>query len=175
MPEIQSHTLDTIAQRIFELRGQRVMLDEDLATLYGVETKNLNKAVKRNPDRFPEDFMFQLSVDEWSNLKFQTGTSNLRSQIGTSSWGGRRYTPYAFTEQGVAMLSSVLNSEQSVQVNVAIMRAFVQLRGMLASHAELSRKLSALEQKYDERFKIVFEAIRELMEPSKKEQRKIGF
>ena len=170
MPDIQqTFTLDTIARHIYEIRGQRVMLSEDLAALYGVENRALIQAVKRNSERFPEDFMFQLSREE---------SDSLRSQIVILKPGRgqhRKYLPYAFTEQGVAMLSSVLHSERAAQVNVAIMRAFVQLRGMLASHAELSRKLSALERKYDAQFKVVFEAIRELMEPPKKERRKIGF
>jgi hypothetical protein len=170
MPDIQqTFTLDTIARHIYEIRGQRVMLDADLAEMYGVPTFRLNEAVKRNFARFPEDFMFQVTAEEWESLRSQFAI------LKTGRGQHRKYLPCAFTEQGVAMLSSVLNSERAVQVNVAIMRAFVQLRGMLASHAELSRKLSALEQKYDAQFKVVFEAIRELMEPPKKERRKIGF
>lgn len=143
------------------------MLDRDLAAMYGVETKVLVQAVKRNIDRFPRDFMFQLNGDEFKNL---------RSQIMTSSWGGRRTAPYAFTEQGVAMLSSVLRSKRAVQVNIEIMRAFVRLRRMLESHAELARKLVALERKYDKQFKIVFDAIREIMAPeSPPKRRQIGF
>ena len=164
-----AYTLDAIVQRIFTLRGQRVMLDSDLAALYGVPLKALNQAVKRNADRFPEDFMFQLTPEE---------ANSLRSQIVTLNAGRgqhRKYLPYAFTEQGVAMLSSVLNSEQAIHVNVAIMRAFVQLRGVLASHAELARQLAELEQKYDEQFKVVFDAIRALMEPPDNSQKKIGF
>ena len=133
------------------LRGHKVMLDFDLAGLYGVETKVLNKAVRRNLARFPDDFMFELSEREFADLRFQTGTSR---------WGGRRYPPYAFTEQGVAMLSSVLRSERAVNVNIVIMRAFVRLRTMLSSHEDLARKLAALEKKYDARFKAVFDAIR---------------
>jgi hypothetical protein len=152
------------------------MLDEDLAALYEVETKALNRAVKRNLDRFPEDFMFQLSADEFANLRFQSGTSSLRSQIDTLRWGGRRYPPYAFTEQGVSMLSSVLRSARAIHVNVEIMRAFVRLRQMLASNAELSRRLSTLEKKYDLQFKAVFDAIRELMTPLEpRKKRPIGF
>jgi hypothetical protein len=139
---------ERIEKAILLIRGHKVMLAHDLAALYGVETFNLNKAVKRNLGRFPPDFMFQLTVQEFNNLKFQ---------IGRSSWGGRRTPPYAFTEQGVAMLSSVLRSSRAVQVNVEIMRTFVRLRQLLASHAELARKLSALEKKYDEQFKVVFE------------------
>jgi len=170
MPDIQpAFTLDTIARRIYEIRGQRIMLDADLAEMYGVAAKVLNQAVKRNAERFPEDFMFRLTSEEADSLRSQIVT--LKSGRGQH----RKYLPCAFTEQGVAMLSSVLRSSRAVMVNVAIMRAFVQLRGMLASHAELSRTLTALEQKYDAQFKVVFEAIRALMEPPKKERRKIGF
>jgi len=139
-----------IEHRIYLLRNHKVMLDRDLAHLYGVDTRILNQAVKRNRERFPEDFMFQLSSKE---------TRNLRSQIVTSRWGGRRYLPYAFTEQGVAMLSSVLKSKRAIQVNIAIMRTFVRLRQILATHKELARKLEELEQKYDAQFKEVFEVI----------------
>jgi len=159
--------VERIAQSILFIRDQRVMLDADLAILYGVETKVFVQAVKRNMDRFPADFMFQLTKPEFDDL---------RSQFVTSSWGGRRYPPYAFTEQGVAMLSSVLRSERAIRVNIEIMRAFVELRRMPASHADLARKLSVLEKKYDEQFKMVFDAIRELMtlpDPGKK--RRIGF
>ncbi len=147
---------ERIERRILLFRGQKVMLDQDLAELYGVTTGNLNKAVGRNAGRFPDDFMFQLTPGELANLRFQSGRA---------SWGGRRTPPYAFTEQGVAMLSSVLHSERAIQVNVAIMRAFVRLRELLSSHADLRRKLEALEQKYDAQFRVVFDAIRELMEP----------
>ncbi len=143
------------------------MLDTDLAALYGVTTGNLNKAVTRNIGRFPDDFAFRLSKDEFASLIFQ---------FGTSSWGGTRKPPRAFTEQGVAMLSSVLHSERAVQVNVQIMRTFVKLRGILATHGELARKLSALERKYDQQFKVVFDAIRELMTPAAPgRRRRIGF
>ena len=125
------------------------MLDTDLARLYGVSAKRLNEAVRRNRDRFPDDFIFQLSREEFGDLTRQIEGSNLRSQFATSSWGGRRYRPYAFTEQGVAMLSSVLRSKRAIRVNVEIMRAFVRLRRMLASNEELARKLAALEKKYD--------------------------
>lgn len=144
------------------------MLDATLAELYGVETKMLNRAVKRNQDRFPEDFMFQLTPEEAQTLRFHFGTS-------TPSRGGRRYSPYAFTEQGVAMLSSVLRSKRAVQVNVEIMRTFVRLRRMLASHVQLARKLDALEKKYDAQFKVVFDVIRQLMEPPRPKRRGIGF
>jgi len=159
--------VDRIEKAILLIRGQKIMLDADLAELYGVETKVLVQAVKRNLERFPEDFMFQLSQEEFTIL---------RSQIVTSSgWGGRRYRPYAFTEQGVAMLSSVLRSRRAIQVNIEIMRAFIRLRQMLASHVELARKLDALEKKYDAQFKQVFEAIRQLMAPPEPKRRPIGF
>ena len=158
---------EAIAGRIVTLRAERVLLDADLAELYGVETKTLNRAVKRNRDRFPDDFMFQLTGEEVGNLRYQNGTS---------SWGGRRYLPQAFTEQGVAMLSSILRSKRAVLVNVEIMRAFVQLRRILATHADLARKLAALERKYDSQFKSIFDAIRELMAPPpSKLRRRIGF
>lgn len=168
--------LERIESRILLVRGQKVILDADLAALYEVETKALNRAVRRNRDRFPDDFMFQLTAEELADLRRQSGTSNSKSQNGTSRWGGRRYLPYAFTEQGVAMLSSVLHSKRAVQVNIEIMRTFVRLRQMLASHADLARKLAALEQKYDAQFKVVFDAIRELMTPPEpKKKRAIGF
>ncbi len=145
------------------------MLDADLAALYGVETKALNRAVMRNLDRFPSDFAFQLTEEEAAILRYQSGTSS-------PSHGGRRYLPYAFTEQGVAMLSSVLHSPRAVAVNVEIMRAFVRLRVLLATHADLARKLEVLEQKYDGQFRVVFDAIRLLMAPGVATERKrIGF
>src|ERR1700733_10187575 len=131
--------VERIASRIYLIRGEKVMLDSDLADLYGVETKNLNKAVKRNPRRFPEDFMFQLSVEEFEALRFQIGTSNGR--------GGRRTLPYVFTEQGVAMLSSVLHSDRAAEVNVLIIRTFVAFRQMLATSEELARKVQQLDRK----------------------------
>jgi len=158
---------DRIEKAILLIRKQKVMLDADLADLYGVQTKFLVRAVKRNIDRFPADFMFQLSKEEFDDLRFHFGTS--------SDWGGRRYPPYAFTEQGVAMLSSVLRSQRAVQVNIEIMRAFIRLRQMLASNAELARKLDELEKKYDAQFKEVFEAIRQLMTPPEPKRRAIGF
>ena len=158
---------ERIMQLIRLIRGQKVILDADLARLYEVETRVLVQAVKRNIRRFPEDFMFQLSKEEFGNL---------RSQSVTSSWGGRRYPPYAFTEQGVAMLSSVLHSDRAITVNIAIMRAFVQLREIISSNAKMARRLEQLEQKYDTQFKVVFEAIRELMKPMETgEKRPIGF
>jgi hypothetical protein len=160
-------SVEQIEAKMFLIRGQKVMLSMHLAELYEVEPRLLVQAVKRNIERFPEDFMFQLSPEEFANLK---------SQIGISSWGGVRTAPYAFTEQGVSMLSSVLRSARAIQVNIEIMRAFVRLRQMLASNAELSRKLSALEKKYDIQFKAVFDAIRELMTPLEpKKKRSIGF
>src|SRR5437899_1213075 len=160
--------IERIASRIYLIRGEKVMLDSDLADLYGVETGALVRAVKRNGNRFPEDFSFQLSDLEFETLRCQTGTSN-------EGRGGRRYSPYAFTEQGVAMLSSVLRSPRAVQVNIAIMRAFVWLRGLLASSEALARKLDALERKYDAQFKVVFDAIRQLMSPPAAGRRTIGF
>jgi hypothetical protein len=158
---------ERIESRIFMLRGHKVMLSPDLADLYEVEPRALVQAVKRNSERFPADFMFQLNAREFEHLK---------SQFVISSWGGlRRAAPYAFTEQGVAMLSSVLRSKRAVLVNVEIMRAFVRLWQMLAAHADLARKLAALERRYDAQFKVVFEAIRELMTPPTGTKRPIGF
>jgi hypothetical protein len=156
-----------VVSTIREIRGHKVLLDLDLARLYGVETKALNQAVKRNLQRFPPDFMFPLSAGEFSDL---------RSQLVTSSWGGLRRPPHAFTEQGVAMLSSVLRSERAIRVNVEIMRAFVRLRAMMIEHEDLSRRLDVMEAKYDHRFRVVFEAIRELITPPQKGRgRVIGF
>ncbi len=168
-----------IESKIFIIRGQKVLLDEDLAALYEVKTKVLNQAVKRNIARFPGDFMFQLSAEEFAHLKSSDVLPDLKSQTVTLKSGRgrhRKYMPYAFTEQGVAMLSSVLRSERAIQVNLEIMRAFVRLRQMLASNTELSRKIIALETKYDIKFKAVFEAIRELMTPlNQTKKRPIGF
>jgi hypothetical protein len=159
---------ERIERLILLIRGHKVMLDSDLAELYAVTTKRLNEQVRRNLSRFPEDFMFQLTESE---------THFLRSQFATSKVGrgGRRYLPYAFTEQGVAMLSSVLNSERAIKVNIEIMRAFVRLRQILASNKELAKKLDELEKKYDAQFRVVFEAIRELMKPPETKRRPIGF
>jgi hypothetical protein len=151
--------VELIERRIYLIRGHKVMLDHDLAELYEVETFNLNKAVKRNLDRFPADFMFQLTKEEAASLRFQIGMSKPTGR------GGRRYLPYAFTEHGVAMLSSVLNSKRAIVVNIAIMRAFVRLRLFLATHKDLADKLKAMEKKYDKQFKVVFEILRQLMEP----------
>ena len=161
-----------IARLILSVRGHNVMLDADLARLYGVTTSNLNKAVKRNSSRFPGDFAFQLSAEEAGALRFQTGISNVAGR------GGRRYLPYVFTEQGVAMLSSVLRSRRAVEVNIEIMRAFVQLRQFLSAHRELAQKLAQLERKigaHDEQIQTIFNAIRQLMGPPEPRKRKIGF
>jgi phage regulator Rha-like protein len=157
-----------IEQSIVFIKGHKVMLDEDLAELYGVETRILVRNVKRNIERFPAHFMFQLTSEEYDRLRSQIGISK-------SKRGGRRYLPYAFTEQGVAMLSSVLHSKRAIQVNIAIMDTFVRLRQMLSSHAELARKLDTLEKKYDTQFKAVFDAIRALMTPPVPKRRNIGF
>ena len=153
---------------IYQVRGQRVILDEDLAALYGVETRIVVRAVTRDQDRFPDDFMFRLTDDEARRLRSYRGISN-------GGRGGRRYAPYVFTEQGVAMLSSVLNSPRAVQVNIEIVRTFVKLRALLASHSVLSRRLDELEAKYDDQFRVVFDAIRELMAPPPKAARPLGF
>ncbi len=161
--------LERIERAILVLRGHKVMLDSDLATLYAVETKVLNQAISRNIERFPEDFMFQLT---------EAGAAFLRSQTVTLKTGRgqhRKYLPFAFTEQGVAMLSSVLRSPRAVRVNIEIMRAFVRLREMIATNKDLARRLDELEKKYDAQFKVVFDAIRQLMAPPQKAQRSIGF
>lgn len=160
---------ERVQQAILLIRGQRAMLDRDLAVLYKVPTKVLKQAVRRNASRFPGDFMFVLSRQEVTALRSQIVTSK------TDSRGGARYAPMAFTEQGVAMLSSVLNSERAVQVNIAIMRAFVALRNLLATHADLAQKLEELEKKYDNQFRVVFDAIRQLMTPSDPPRKQIGF
>jgi ORF6N domain len=167
--------LEKIDAAIYTIRGHKVLLDAGLASLYGVSTKVLNQTVKRNLERFPDDFMFKLSAEESEAvLKSQTVTSK------TEKRGGRRTAPYVFTEQGVAMLSGLLSSPRAVSVNIEIMRAFVRLRKMVVEHADLNRKLSTLEKKYDDQFKVVFEAIRELMEPLDEDEdpeaiREIGF
>ena len=159
---------EQIKRRIYSVRGQNVMVDSDLAQLYEVETYILNRAVQRNKERFPEDFMFQLTSDEAGALRFQFGISN-------TGRGGRRYLPYAFTEQGVAMLSSVLRSERAVQVNIALIRAFVAMRGLLTQDNDLARRIIALEAKYDKQFAVVFEAIRQLMDSPPAPDRRMGF
>ena len=160
--------IEKIEKAIYLIRGEKVMLDRDLAGVYGVETKVLNRAVKRNLQRFPLDFMFQLTGEEVDFLRCQIGTSN-------KGRGGRRYLPYVFTEQGVAMLSSVLNSERAILVNIEIMRAFVKLREMLASNSELARRLDELESRYDKQFRVVFDAIRHLMATPVRNRKEIGF
>ena len=169
--ETVSFPIERVTSRIFLLRGEKIIFDFDLAELYGVETKALKRAVQRNRERFPDDFLFELNHQELANLRCQFGTSS------SGRWGGTRYAPYAFTEQGIAMLSSVLRSPRAVQVNIAIMRAFVQLRRVLATHADLARKLAALERRYDDQFKAVFEAIRALMSEDEvpAERREMGF
>jgi hypothetical protein len=167
-------SVERIEKVILVIRGQKVILDSDLAVLYGVTTSNLNKAVKRNRHRFPDDFMFQLLKEEEEHLRFQIGISK------PSRRGGRRFLAYAFTEQGVAMLSSVLHSKRAIEVNIAIMRAFVRLRELLASHKDLAHKLEDLERKigqHDEKFKSIFEAIRQLLipPPEPEQKRHIGF
>jgi len=162
--------ISPIESRIHLLRGCRVMLDSDLADLYGVQTRALVQAVKRNRSRFPDDFMFQLTQAESRISRSQTVISSQHSRH-----GGRRYAPYAFTEQGVAMLSSVLRSPRAIRVNVEIMRAFVRLRQILGHNVDLAQKLDALEKRYDRQFKVVFDAIRQLMEPPAKAQKQIGF
>jgi hypothetical protein len=159
--------LEIIEKRVFLIRGQKVMFDRHLAELYGVPTMRLNEAVKRNLKRFPSDFMFQLTEEENDSL-----ISHFAISKGS---GGHRKLPHVFTEQGVAMLSSVLKSDRSVLVNIEIMRAFVKLRQLLSTHKDLAAKLEELEKKYDTQFRIVFDAIRELMAPQEKPKREIGF
>ncbi|MBF0293527.1 MAG: ORF6N domain-containing protein [Nitrospinae bacterium] len=158
-----------VEQRIFLIRGQAVMLDAHLAELYGVETKALTRAVKRNIERFPGDFMFQLTKDEAENLRYQ---------FGASSWGGRRYLPYAFTEQGVAMLSGVLRSDRAIQVNIEIMRAFIRMKKALIVDKALARRMDAVEKTvtlYGQRVKVLSDLVRGMIEPPVKAKRKIGF
>lgn len=186
---------DIIQQKIYFIRGEKVMFDRDLAVLYGVETKTLNRAVKRNIDRFPVDFMFQLNSKEaeiFSRYQFGTlnedddkslrsqvvtlkKTENLKYQIGTSSWGGKRKPSYVFTEQGVAMLSSVLKSERAIKVNIQIIRTFTQIRKMLISHKELREKLEIMESKYDKQFRVVFKTLNLLLKEDEKPKKRIGF
>jgi phage regulator Rha-like protein len=160
-------SVDAIVSKIISLRGERVMLDRDLANMYGVEIRVLKQAVRRNIDRFPDDFMFELTKKEQDSL---------RSQFVTLKRGQHsKYPPFAFTEQGVAMLSSVLNSDHAIGVNIAIMRTFTRLRKMLVTHKDLKRKIEAMEKKYDEQFRIVFEAITQLIEEDEKPKKKIGY
>jgi hypothetical protein len=165
--EVKLVPLERIERAIILVRGEKVMLDSDLAEIYGVETGASNRAVKRNVGRFPSDFMFQLTPQEVRNLRCQIGIS--------SSYGGRRFLPHVFTEHGALMLANVLNSERATQTSVQVVRAFVRLRQMLASNAELARKLESLEKKYDAQFKVVFDAIRQLMSPTVRPKGEIGF
>jgi hypothetical protein len=170
--EMNHHLIlrETIERKILLVRGLKVMLDSDLAKLYGVSTKRLNQQVRRNLKRFPADFMFQLTKEEYEALRLHFATLN------EGRGRHRKYLPFAFTEQGVAMLSSVLNSERAIAVNIEIMRAFVQFRQLLSTHRDLARKLEELEEKYDEQFAVVFQAIRQLMEPPEPPpKRRIGF
>jgi hypothetical protein len=160
--------IETIVSKIIWLRGDKVLLDRDLAVLYGVDTKVLKQAVRRSIKRFPPDFMFELTREEFENWRSQFVTSNGDKM-------GLRYAPMAFTEHGVAMLSSVLKSERAIEVNIAIIRAFVSLRQMLVSHERLARKLEEMEMNYDERFRIVFEAIQQLAAPPDPPRKRIGF
>jgi len=171
MDAMTATTSTTLGSRIRTIRGQKVMLDADLAALYGVSTKALLQAVRRNPARFPADFMFILTEQEVAILRSQFVTSSLPPR----NWGGRRNAPTAFTEQGVAMLSSVLKSNRAIQVNIEIMRAFVRLRELVGQNRDLTKRLNDLESKYDRQFKAVFDAIRELMTPPAAPKRRIGF
>ena len=173
---------ENVAPLVFFIRGEKVILDADLAKLYGVTTKALNQAIARNQNRFPNDFAFRLNGKEFDNLRSQIVSTSarqgsLRSQFVTSKKGrgGRRYLPIAFTEQGVAMLSSVLRSRRAVEVNIAIMRTFVQLRRLMDSNADLARKIESLEKKYDEKFAVVFAAIKQLVAPPLAAKKQIGF
>ncbi len=160
--------LERIEKAILLIRDRKVMLDEDLAGLYGTSTKRFNEQIRRNRDRFPDDFMFQLTKQEWDALRSQLATSK-------EGRGGRRYPPFAFTEHGAIMAANVLNSPRAVQASIQVVRAFIRLRQILASHKDLARKLDALEKKYDRQFRVVFEAIRKLMTPPKREIPRIGF
>jgi len=173
---------ENVAQFVFFVHGEKVMLDADLAMLYGVEARALNQAVARNRKRFPADFMFQLTKKEYNSIRSQFVTTSGRAIVNSSQTvmssrkhRGRAYRPYAFTEQGVAMLSSVLRSERAVEVNIAIMRTFVQLRRLMDSNADLARKIESLEKKYDEKFAAVFAAIKQLIAPPAPATKRIGF
>jgi chromosome condensin MukBEF ATPase and DNA-binding subunit MukB len=160
---------ETVISKIYEIRGKKVMLDKELAELYGVTTGNLNKAVSRNLKRFPEDFMFQLTEDEWGNLK---------SQIETSSWGGTRKMPKAFTEQGVAMLSGVLNSDRAIMVNIQIMRAYTKMRELLLTHKDLLLKMEELEKRVagqDEKVVMIFNYLKQFIKEQETPRKRIGF
>ena len=170
-------SIEVIERRIYLICGQKVMLDCDLAELYQVSTKNLNKAVRRNTSRFPEDFMFRLTKEEFTSLRAQFATLNLRFRCGTSSlnYGGRRYLPYAFTEHGVAMLASVLKSERAIAMNILIIRAFIKLRELLATHKDLARKMEEIEHRQDEQAIKIDTIIKLLMEPPEEPKRPMGF
>ena len=157
---------ERIVSKIVLIRGKKVIIDRDIAELYKTETKQLKRAVSRNITRFPNDFMFQLNKQE---------TKILRCQIGTSSWGGTRYSPMVFTEQGVAMLSSVLNSERAIRVNIQIIRTFIKLRELLATNKKLKQKIESMEKKYDKQLKLIFEAMRQLLTEKEKPKKEIGF
>ncbi len=158
--------VERIQDKIYFIRGHKVMIDKDLAELYKVETGALNRQVKRNSDRFPPEFMFQLTKHEFNNLK---------CHFGISSWGGTRKLPCAFTEHGVLMLSSVLNSKRAIQVNIQIMKAFIELRELLITQETFKKRIDNMEQKYDKQFRVVFQAIKQLLKSPKKKTRKIGF
>ena len=161
--------IERIEQKIYVIRGERVILDSDLAAVYGVETKVLNQSVRRNLKRFPADFMFQVTKDEYTNLRSQIVTSSV------DNYGGRRYLPYVFTEHGALMAANIINSERAVDASVQVVRAFVKMRNMLASNAELAKKIESMEKKYDSQFKSVFDAIKRLMLPPDKPKGSIGF
>ncbi|MCL5022045.1 MAG: ORF6N domain-containing protein [Nitrospirae bacterium] len=167
--------VEMIERKILLIRGEKVMLDADIAELYGVTTKRLNEQIRRNSDRFPEDFAFQLTAEEWQGIKSR-GDLN-RSQIATGSQKHRdpRFLPWVFTEHGAIMAATVLNSKQAVAMSVYVVRAFVKLREMIGSHKDLAKRLDDLEKKYDSQFKVVFDAIRQLMSPPETKKRKIGF
>jgi len=179
MPKNKNQQLipaERIINQIYLIRGKKVMFDRDLSELYGVETKVLNQAVKRNIKRFPDDFMFQLTRKESDSfLSFHNDGLNLKSQIVTSRWGGRRKLPNVFTEQGVAMLASILNSGRAIAVNIQIVRTFVKLREILATHSELRQKMELMEKKYDNQFKVVFKVIAQLMKDDAVPKERIGF
>src|SRR5438445_8723696 len=173
---------ENVARLVFFVRGEKVLLDADLAMLYGVEARALNQAVARNRKRFPADFMFQLTKKEFDNMRSQFVTTSRRALVNSSQavmssrkHRGRAYRPYAFTEQGVAMLSSVLRSSRAVEVNIAIMRTFVQLRRIMDTNRDLARKIEALEEKYDEQFSVVFAAIKQLLAPTEPAKKRIAF
>lgn len=164
---MESIAMAAIETRILVIRGQRVMLDSDLAEIYGVETRALVQAIKRNKSRFPDDFMFPLTHPEFQNLKSQN--------VMSSPWGGRRTLPYAFTEHGALMLASVLRSDRAVTMSIYVVRAFARLRELLSTHEDLRRKIEEMESRYDQQFKIVFDALRELIDPPPKNKKRIGF